>query len=551
MLAGALLLGAPAARANGLLAALDASSPAATLQSFSGERARIERLYLTYRDDPSTTAQRALADAFSRVGTQLFDLSQLSPATRQKAGNAAVGQLADILARLPEIPPATIPGGPGWQGGALPARWTIPGTEIQIIRLADGQRAGDYVFSADTVARLPAFHARIAAEPTLHPTLVSNWVNVQHRITGPWLTHLGLERLPTPLQATLSDTPIWKILLSLVLGGLILALTLAWRGAVRRRAARMMPWRGRALLLTVPALFAALVMAGHILVVWQIIPSGAFAEAETTLAVSLLYLAGAAAAWHACWLLAEIVIASPAFPDNTYDAHFVRIVARVVSLLAAGLIIIYGANDIGVPALGLLAGVSVGGVALALAAQSTAANLLGGVAIFADRPFRVGEVIRYGAHTGSVEAVGPRSTRIRSPDGTLTTVPNGDLANAQISNMSARPSILFQHRVSLPDGATSVAIEALLTDLRRRIAAHPLVEAGPDQPRVRLVGLGTVAREAEIDVAAKLRTTEQSVFLTAQEELLLEILRGIEGYAPEAPARLPDAGRRPAPPSPG
>ncbi len=538
MVAAALLLGAHAARATGLLAAFDASSPAATLRSFSDERSRIENLYLAYRDGPTAATQLALAEAFNRIGTQLFDLSELAPATRQKAGNAAVGQLADILARLPEVPPATIPGGPGWKGLALPARWTIPGTEIHIARLADGPRAGDYVFSAETVARLPGFRTRIAAEPTLRPTLVSDWVSVQHRITGPWLTHLGLERLPAPLQVTLSDTPVWKILLSLVLAVVILTVMLAWRGVARRRAAGMVPWRGRALLLTVPALFAVLVMLGHILIVWQLIPSSAFAYGETTIAVSLLYLAAALAAWHACWLLAELVIASPAFPDSTYDAHLVRIVARVVSLLAAGLIILYGANDVGVPALGLLAGVSIGGIALALAAQSTAANLLGGVAIFADRPFRVGEVIRYGAHNGTVEAVGPRSTRIRGADGTLTTVPNNDLANAQISNMSARPSILFQHRVSLPDGATSAGIEALLTDLRRRIAAYPLVEVGADQPRVRLVGLGAVAREAEIEVSAKLRTTEPSVFLKAQEELLLEILRGIEASGPGAAATV-------------
>ena len=543
LVAGALLLVAPAARATLLLAALDTSSPAATLRSFLDQRSRLEQLYLTYRDAPTTSAQFALAETFIRVSTQLFDLSELPPVIRQKAGNAAVGQLADILSRIPEVPLASIPGGPGREGNALPAYWTIPGTEIKIVRITEGSRTGDYVFSAETVARLRGFHARIATEPTLRPETLVSWVDVQRRITGPWLANLGLERLPAPLQATLGDTPVWKILLSLVIAAMILTITLAWRAVARRRAARMVPWRGRVVLLTVPALLAALVLAGHILIIWQVIPSNAFAYAETELAIALLYLASALAAWHACWLLAELVIASPAFPDSTYDAHLVRIVANVISLLAAGFIIIYGANETGVPAFGLVAGASVGGIALALAAQSTAANLLGGLTIFADRPFRVGDSIRYDDNTGMVEAIGPRSTRLRGPDGTLTIVPNTDLANSQIGNLSARPSSLFQHRLGLPGCLASGRIELLLTELRSRVAAHPLVMTGPDQPRVRLIGLGNSVRETEIEITAELRTIDTVAFLEAQEALLLDMLRAVEACGlslaePSAAARL-------------
>ncbi|NBD31183.1 MAG: mechanosensitive ion channel [Alphaproteobacteria bacterium] len=89
---------------------------------------------------------------------------------------------------------------------------------------------------------------------------------------------------------------------------------------------------------------------------------------------------------------------------------------------------------IGIPAFGLLAGV--GGVALALAAQPTVENLFGGVSIFTDTPFRVGNVIRYGGEARKVERIGPRPSRIRGLDGTLTTVPNNDLAKRHIVNVS-------------------------------------------------------------------------------------------------------------------
>jgi MscS family membrane protein len=522
------LLCCASAGATTLLPELDTSSPAATLRSFLEEEPRMLAAYRAFRAAPTTSAELAVAELLLRAGSQLFDLRDLPPATQDKAGTAAVAHLADILARLPPIPLETVPGGPGWQGGALPARWTIPNTEIRIVRLAEGPRAGDYVFSADTVARLPAFYARIADQPVIQPGATGNWVVTQRRATGPWLAPLGLEDLPGALHATVFDTPIWKVLLSLAVGAAILAIVVVWRRIAYRRAASLAPWRARALILTVPVLLAALVLAGHAFITLEVIPASDFALGETTVAIALLYLAAAAGAWHACWLLAELVIASPAFPDSTYDAHLVRIVARVASVFCAVFIVFYGANDIGVPAVGLLAGVSIGGIALALAAQSTAANLLGGLSIFADRPFRVGEVIRFGAHSGKVEDIGPRSTRIRGADGTLTTVPNGDLINAQLVNLSARPTTLFQHRISLPPGLSSKQVETLLGDLRRRVEAHPLTLRGSDQPRVRLAALGASTGAMEVEVFAPLATTVTAEFLEAQEALLLDILRAVE-----------------------
>lgn len=536
---GILLAGAPSG-ATGLLAELDAFSPAATLRSFATETQRIEALYQTYQAAPTTATQLAMAAAFFRIGEHLFDLSGIPPATRLKTGAAMVGYLADILTRLPEPPPGSIPGGagPGGTGGTatdLPARWTIPGTEIRLVRLADGPRAGDYVVSAGTVARLPLFHAQAAAMPRLRPSALGDWTTTQQRFVGPWLARLPLEMLPAAAWVPLLGTPAWKILAIVFLGLVILAAVLGWSLAVRRRAAAASAWRRHAVLLAVPGLLAALVVLGHGFIVWQLVPAEQIASAETILAIVALYVAAAWAAVHACWLVAEAIIASPIFPDGTYDAHLVRIVARVGSLVSAGAILVYGANDVGVPALGLLAGVSIGGIALALAAQSTVENLFGGISIFADRPFRVGDQIRYGANGGTVETVGPRSTRIRGADGTLTTVPNADLAKTQVVNVSARPSSLFQHRISLPGHIPAARLEALLTELRQCIAAHPLVEAGPGQPRVRVVGLGAGSLAVEVEVHARIMTTATAAFLEAQEALILEILRCVEASGMDLP----------------
>ena len=205
----------------------------------------------------------------------------------------------------------------------------------------------------------------------------------------------------------------------------------------------------------------------------QVNVSGDFGIGESIAATIGLYVAAAWAAWIACFFVVEAIIASPCIPNNSYDAHLLRLTARLAAVLAAGAVLVYGANDIGIPALGLLAGLGVGGVALALASQSTVENLFGGVSIFADRPFRVGDFIRFGDESGTVEAVGPRSSRVRGLDGTLTTVPNGDLAKMHVTNFSMRNKCLFLHTVGLRYETSPDQFEWLLAGVAANPHGHP------------------------------------------------------------------------------
>ena len=175
------------------------------------------------------------------------------------------------------------------------------------------------------------------------------------------------------------------------------------------------------------------------------------------------------------------------------------------------------------PALGLVAGLGVGGFALALAAQSTVENLFGGMNLFADRPFRVGDFIRYGAGLGTVERIGPRSSRIRGLDSTLTTVPNSDLARMHITNFSYRRKILFHHVLGLRYETSPEQFSWLAEALKERLGAHPMVESTDDHPRIRVLGFG--ASSIEVDIRAYVLTTDYGEFLAVQEELVLDIIR--------------------------
>ena len=250
---------------------------------------------------------------------------------------------------------------------------------------------------------------------------------------------------------------------------------------------------------------------------------GDFATARSFFAAVVLYVAAAWAAWKACFFLVEAIIASPTIPDGSYDAHLLRLAARILAFLAAGTVVVYGASDIGIPALGLIAGLGVGGFALAFASQSTVENLFGGISIFADRPFRVGDFIHYGASGGTVEYVGLRSSRIRALDGTLVTVPNGDLAKMHITTLSRRNKCLFMHTLGLRYETSPTQFEWLLGELRQLMAAHPTIEKSPGYPRVVLSGFGNSS--IDVEIRAYVLTSDFALFLQIQKNLILDIIR--------------------------
>lgn len=141
---------------------------------------------------------------------------------------------------------------------------------------------------------------------------------------------------------------------------------------------------------------------------------------------------------------------------------FVVIVASIVTL-----------QNVGIDVTGLLASLSIGGLALGLAAQDTLANLFGAVALFADKPFRVGDRIQLEAVDGTVEAIGLRSTRIRNLDGFLVTVPNRTMANASLTNVSHRPSIKTEMNIGVTYDTSAEKVERAMEIIDGVFRPHP------------------------------------------------------------------------------
>jgi MscS family membrane protein len=258
----------------------------------------------------------------------------------------------------------------------------------------------------------------------------------------------------------------------------------------------------------------------------QVNPSGQLAE--------IVVLGTTITFWFTvAWLFYELVnlfnewaIATPRIPDKKYDPHLLRLVARVISIVGFGLIMLVGANEIGIPALGLLAGASVLGLVVGLAAQPTLENLIGGMTLFADKPFVVGDYVRFGEDDGTVEDIGPRSTRIRKLDGTQLTVPNSDIVQARIANTTKRDNALFLHTIGVRYETTLEQIEWLVARIRQGMREHPKVEEDENMPRVLLAGFG--ASSIDIEARAYVDTTSVHEFMAVQAELLAMIMRTVE-----------------------
>lgn len=167
-----------------------------------------------------------------------------------------------------------------------------------------------------------------------------------------------------------------------------------------------------------------------------------------------------------------------------------------------------------------MAGLGIGSVAIAFAAQKTLENLLGGISILGDEVIRVGELCRIDGKVGTVEDISLRSTRIRTLDSTELSVPNGKLANMNIENLSRYDKNSFWTEIGLQRGTSPDQLRTLIESIRELLSSHPKVD--PIGARVRLVGFGESSLDVEI--YCHVLTGKWPEFLAIREELLLQIM---------------------------
>ena len=339
---------------------------------------------------------------------------------------------------------------------------------------------------------------------------------------GVWLT-FGLDRIGPLREFTLGNIPLWQYLASLIYVRLALYLAKLFdyftRAYVKKWASKTETRVDDILvgLVDGPIKVIVFVILLHIGVQgmdWPPMVAKYLTRGLTVIvAVSLTY----AAIRGLDLLLVQWRRRGGSEIDRTFNDQFLpflRTIARIFIVAVAALMTLEALN---IEVKGLITGLGIGGLAFALAAQDTVANLFGAVAVFVDKPFQVGDLIRVDTMEGVVESIGLRSTRVRHPDGHLITVPNKTMGNATIINITRRPSIKTTMNIGITYDTPTAKVKEALQILDEVLRPHPMTED-------LIISFNKFTDSAlNLQVIHWFKSTDMKVYWTAMQELNLAI----------------------------
>ncbi len=206
-------------------------------------------------------------------------------------------------------------------------------------------------------------------------------------------------------------------------------------------------------------------------------------------------------------------------PSNTAAVSLLRLARRGVDALVIFVALLVTLRRFGVDPTPALAGLGVGGIAVALAAQKTLENVIAGASLIFDKAVRVGDTMKLGTLIGTVDHIGLRSTWIRTIDRTMISIPNSQIANASVETLSVRDKFWFHPAVGLVYETTPSQLRAVLEGIRKMLGDDPRIDR--QSIRVRFLNLG--AFSLDVDVFAYVFARDWNHFLEIQEELLFGV----------------------------
>jgi len=476
---------------------------------FPGPRSVWVAFYKSRRQ--AKAAEGAEREALLTEAGSLFDLSGVNPADRDRTGRQAADKLKAFLDRVATgvnefwYEPETLDGDK--------YAWDAPderGT-ITMTRGADG----NWRFSAETLAGVDDLFENVrklkpkASDADEH--FLDESTIVYRYFSGWWLNRLWV------LQNWQ-----WMMLLALILAGvfagaifrfLVMAITRRWarsRGVELSRGRRT----GRP--------FALVAMAG----VWfwgvpylalpQTFDAALIGTARVVLMVG--------AVWASCRvidILTEAFAGMAARTTTKLDDLLVPMLRRAVKIFIVVLGIVWIADNLGMNVGALLAGLGIGGIAIALASKDTVENFFGAISILVDRPFQVGDWVRIGAIEGTISEVGFRSSRVRTFYDSIITFPNALLIRTPVDNLGRRRYRRIKTTLGIAYDTPAAKLEAFLEGMRELIRIHPYTRK--DYYLVNFSGFGDSA--LEILLYCFVETPDWQTELREKQRLLLDIKR--------------------------
>jgi MscS family membrane protein len=469
------------------------------------------------RDSPQSSVVAFLEAAHGKdygKAWRYLDLRKMPEDERLKGGTELARQLATILDRDTRFDVGNLSLSPqGDQSDNLPPNrdrvdtFQVNGKTLELdlerVTLRSGISA--WLFSSDSVARIPEI-----------AQLTNNSVIERH--------------LPLPLvNWQLIGTPLWRWI-----GMALLALALA---AFSKLFSRLALWLAQQVMNRLApdwnlGLLESFLGPLRLLLTVTLFRAGMeWFEPSALLRLYLGRILAVLFFWGIFWLCGAVIDLIVRHLRTRLEAKHrafsysvLPLSGRIVKILVFVMIIAAVLAEWGYNTTTLLTGLGIGGIALALASQKTIENLFGSVAVISDRPVSVGDFCKFAGMMGTVEDIGLRSTRIRTLDRTLVTVPNGSFSTMTIENFDRRDKQLFHVTLNLRRNTTPDQVRVLLQSITELLQHHAKVEAGALP--VRFVGIGTYSLDIEIFIYVL--TLDGDEFMKIQQDLFLSIMDAVQ-----------------------
>jgi MscS family membrane protein len=482
-----------AAQALYPLAPPDRSSPRATLKTFLDSMNKaVEAVKRGHRDEVRSLIEPAIG---------CLNLEKEAPYLSHVVGFSSALCLKEVLDRI-EIPAdEDIPDEKTIQTQKI-SSWTIPYTEITIAAVKEESPTGRFLFTSDTVRNAEAFYYKVEKLPyrpgtgggALYKQLVST--------AGVIIPKGIIDRLPHWARTEMYGQAVWQwigMALYLFIGvGIVLLIYHYSRktfALLDRKSNSHLERHAFGLILPVTLILFAKAGLWFMVFGLHIITPDVYFAVAYVLAL-VIYLG---AVWFIGALLnrvADLVITMGRFSRGDMDVQLIRLGFQILTVIVIIFAIINLGARLGLPTYSLVTGLGIGGLAVALAGREALSNLIGTIMIILDRPFKVGDYIDLSdGERGAVAEVGFRSTRIRTRDDILISIPNSVMANTKMINESA-PVPLSRIRVKLgvAYGSDLKKVEEILLSV-----AHQIETVVPaPAPRIRFRRFGDSALEFEL-----------------------------------------------------
>ena len=417
-------------------------------------------------------------------------------------------------------------------------KWRLPNTEIDLVLIEDGPRAGEWLISPATINRLPEFHNRVKHLPykdgpakeldeayrtlssdrkgTIYDAFATSPVGLDRIVPIRWMLNL-----PHWARVRIGSMTVWQWV-GFTSGLAIAILTIF---GVHRLAHRLAGGDEDGSGLFWPSLLTPLAI---ILIAAFAVPllctilrvNGTPLLATVLIRTAVLFLSAAWLSIVAGGMIGEAVASSEHMSRRRLDSQLVRLGMRFAGVVIAIGFLIEGANELGFPVYSVVAGLGVGGIAVALAARDSLANLFGSMLIMFEKPFRVGDYIRSSGSEGTVEDVGFRSTRIRTLDNSLVSIPNNAIVNATIENLSARAMRRHRFFIQLTYDTPRNKLQEFAGRIERLLAEHPATNKNDIRVRFNEFGDSSL----NILVYFFLEVRDIATELKEREDILLQIM---------------------------